>query len=986
MEMRRAKALASVSIAVFFILAAGAARAHDSNEGNAGPSTLLPTGQTLTPTAAPGSTFLELNPGLSAFPDFVAGQATSLALTPDRRTLAVLTSGYNNNYDDKGNLIPDASNEYIFLFDVSRGAPKAKQVIEIPDSYQGLTFTPDGTKLLASGGGDDALHLFVPGETGWTEASGSPVQLKHLASPTTPPIPAGAANGLSQGPLAQGIGVSSDSKLAVVANRYNDSITLVDLTKNAAVTDVDLRPGKNGAPHGTPGGEYPNSVVVKGTTTAYVSSERDREVVVVDLTKPAVAGRIAVLGLPNRLLLSRDGSKLFVASDNADLVSVIETATNTVLSTIPTLGPRERCDTSKYKGAGPNALALSPDESTLYVSNRGTNSLAVVDLAHNRGEVVGLIPTGWYPSDVVVSGDGRTLYVSNSKSVPGPNPGNCLGYQTVPCPVKDSPVAFAPNEYIENLTKGGLLTIPVPKKGALDELTEIVARNNHFDFRPSWRDDEIMEALHHRIQHVIYIIKENRTYDQILGDLGKGNGDPGLAEFPAATTPNLHAAAGNFVTLDNFYDTGEVSGNGWPWSTSARESQAGALMLPVNYACSPLTGANCSTNLPNPIAPGIGSYSRGGSYDWEGTNRNINVGLSGAARFAENPYLYVLTGGDLDLLPGTANVAAPDGPEGEEGRGYLWSAALRAGLTVRNYGAFADLTLYHLPANAGGLPKDRNPFADGQIQAYASNVELSANNLTDPYFRGFDTAYPDFYREAEWEREFKGFVASGKLPSLSIVRLMEDHTGSYGSAIDGVNTPEIQVADNDYAVGRLLEALAQSPYKDDTLVFIVEDDAQDGPDHVDAHRSTAFVVGPYVKQGAVVSEHYTTVNMIRTITDILGLDHLGFFDAHEGPMSGVFDLSQKNWSFTSKPSALLAGTQLPLPQAVRMLRPTHDSAYWVAKTAGMDFSAEDRVDAALYNRVLWEGLMSGKPYPVARTSDAVKEGPVSRPGADPDDG
>jgi len=173
-------------------------------------------------------------------------------------------------------------------------------------------------------------------------------------------------------------------------------------------------------------------------------------------------------------------------------------------------------------------------------------------------------------------------------------------------------------------------------------------------------------------------------------------------------------------------------------------------------------------------------------------------------------------------------------------------------------------------------------------------------------------------------------------------------------------------------VGRVLQAVAGSPYKDDTLVFIVEDDAQDGPDHVDAHRSTAYVVGPYVKQGAVVSNHYTTVNMLRTITDVAGIDHLGYFDATQGPMTEVFDLNQKTWSFTATPSGLLTGTKLPIPKvALRPLRqPTHDAKYWARKTKGMDFSSEDRLDARVYNRILWEGLMGSKPYPATRAGSS----------------
>ncbi len=648
------------------------------------------------------------------------------------------------------------------------------------------------------------------------------------------------------------------------------------------------------------------------------------------------------------MILDKAQRTLYVASDNADIISVIDTARNAVVATIATVGPSGILPPgkAKYKGSSPNGLALSPDERTLYVTNRGTNLLAVISLDTSPARVVGLIPTGWYPSDVRVSGDGRMLYVSNAKTVPGPNPGNCLGYETVPCPVPNTPVHFAPNEYVLNLTGSALLSLPVPGNRQLSELTEVVAANNGFsnelEREEGERHSRTMATLRQNIKHVIYIVKENRTYDQILGDLGKGNGDPRLTEFPRTTTPNLHAMASSFVTLDNFYDSGDVSGNGWPWSTAARESDAGAKMLPPNYA-------------------GNGG---GGSYDWEGTNRNVDVALVGAARIAANPLAASL---DADTLPGTGNVAAPDGPDGEVQQGYLWDAAMRAGLSVRNYGFFIDLTRYHLvgtPYAALQIPLDRTPFAHGSVQSYAANPQLLP--VTDPHFRGFDDAYPDFYREQEWEREFDGYVASGLLPALSLVRFMNDHTGSYSTAIDGVNRPDIQVADNDYAVGRLIEVVSKSRFANDTLIFVVEDDAQDGPDHVDAHRSTAFVVGPFVKKRPLVRTHYTTVNMVRTISDVLGIAHLGLFDANQRPMTDVFDLAQTNWSFIATASSLLNATSLPLPSGVLFagsVRPARSVSYWIAQTQGFDFSEEDKVDPLAYNRMLWTGLMGGRAYP-----------------------
>ena len=914
-------------------------------------TTMLPTGQMMSPLAAPGATYTTLNPGLKDNPTLPAGFAQSEVLSPDGKTLLVLTSGYNYVVDATGKKLPADSTQFIFVFDVSGGTPVQKQVVPVSNSYVGIAFAPDGQKFYVPGAGEDNLHVFALKAGTWAE-SGTPIKLGHTRG-----------LGLAQGATATGIAVTADGTRAVIANRYNDSVTLVDLVNLKVLGEQDLRPGKSGGVGGTAGGEYPNSVAIVGNTTAYITSERDREVVVVDISGSvsAVKARIAVQGNPNKMALNKAQTTLYVASDNADVVSVIDTVKNTVTTSVATLAPTSVLSAAqaKYKGASPNGLALSPDEKTLYVANRGTNSLAVVSLSAAVPVVTGLIPTGWYPSDVRVSADGATLYVSNAKTPPGPNAGNCLGYETVPCPVANSPVKFAPNQYIENLTGSALLSLRTPTSSTLSLLTGQVATNNHFNAVPSAVDAQTMATLRANIKHVIYVIKENRTYDQVLGDLGKGNSSPALAEFPQKTTPNLHALANNFVALDNFFDSGEVSGNGWPWSTAARESDAGAKMLPPNYA-------------------GNGG---GGSYDWEGTNRNVNVGLSGAARVAANPLSQSL---DADTLPGTGNVAAPDGPNGESQQGYLWNAALRANLSVRNYGFFIDLARYHLAGTAQAalqIPTDRTPFASKSVQAYSANADLAP--LTDVYFRGFDDNYPDFYREQEWEREFNGYVSSGNLPNLSLVRLMNDHTGNFGTAIDGVNTPEIQVADNDYAVGRLIEAVAKSPYANNTLIFIVEDDAQDGPDHVDAHRSTAFVVGPYVKKSALVSTHYTTVNMLRTITDVLGLDHLGIFDANQGPMTDVFDLAQTSWSYTATASSLLKATALPLPAGVlyaASAKPTHNARYWAAKTRRFDFSEEDKVDAVAYNQVLWEGLMGGRPYP---TTNHVATEVADRPKVSP---
>jgi hypothetical protein len=468
-----------------------------------------------------------------------------------------------------------------------------------------------------------------------------------------------------------------------------------------------------------------------------------------------------------------------------------------------------------------------------------------------------------------------------------------------------------------------------------------------------------MAFLRSRIKHVVYIIKENRAYDQVLGDLPRGNGDPLLTLFPEATTPNHHGLASQFVTLDAFQDTGETSGVGWNWTVSARTTDSVEKTQPVNYA------------------------GRGLNYDWEGTNRNINVGV---ATLAERLALDPATPGDPDLLPGTSDVASGDPADGEAaGASYLWDGALRKGLTIRNYGCFGDLTRYFVPsASPIFTPLDRHPFSSGTRQFYPAKAALQATS--DLYFRGFDTSYPDYWRFKEWEREFDQFAESGDLPALEFVRFPHDHFGSFGSAIDDVNTPERQMADNDYAVGLVVDKIAHSRFHDTTLIFVIEDDAQDGPDHVSAHRSIALVTGPYVKQGAVVSTPYNTVSMVKTIEEVLGLEPLGLNDALAAPMADVFDarLSPAAFTYTAKVPEILRATALPVPAATALNTVAHPisvatmaghrhhgAAYWERVMRGQNFNREDALDTPRFNRALWRGIMGSRPFST-RADDAVK--------------
>ncbi len=898
---------------------------------------ILPTGLTITPLAPHGVSYFPLNPHLRRFPSFVAGQPVTIAPSPDGKTLLVLTSGYNRNNGRNGRRVRTASNEYVFVYDVSSDVPRQVQVLQVPNTFDGIAWNPDGKAFYASGGVNDDVHVFRLHGKRWRE-SNPPIHLGHRKG-----------LGIHVKPEAAGLAGTADGRRLLVANFENDSVSLVDLSNRRKIAELSLRPG-----NGVPGGEFPFWVLIHGNNRAWISSPRDRQIVVLDLSpSPRVADRIPVPGEPNRMILNRAGTRLYAAIGTDDKVAVIDTRTSRVLEEIHTTAPRSVFpNPERLKGSNPNALALSPDEKTLYVSNGGANSIAVIHLAsgpHGKSRVVGLIPTGWYPDSIRVSPDGRVLYVVNARSDPGPNPNGCrtsagLSFRSqVPC--------RSANQYILQLSKGGFWTIPTPDSAELVSLTSQVARNDHY--RPGPRRaaaEKMMAFLHKHIHHVIYIIKENRTYDQVLGDLPEGNGDPRLTLFPQPISPNHHKIATDFVDLDNFYASGQVSGSGWNWSTSGQASTMVESTIPLNYA------------------------GRGFTYDYEGDNRNINVGFATLAeRRSANPE----TPNDPNLLPGTNDVAAPDGPGGEADSGYLWNDALRAHLTLRNYGFFLDDQRYWLNhSNPAYIPPISFPYATKKRVAFADKAALMP--VTDPYFRGFDQRLPDYWRFKEWDREFTLYVKHHNLPALELVRMPHDHFGNFRTAIDGVNTVDTEMADNDYAIGLLVQQVAHSPYRNDTLIFMVEDDAQDGPDHVDAHRTVALIAGPYVRRHAVVSAHYTTVNMLATIEGVLGIGPIGINDSVLLPMADVFTTNFKPWTYTAIVPAVLRTTKLPLPPETTAEKAeageypafTHSlrsAAYWASKTRGFDFKIEDHLNTPLFNRILWHGLLGQSvAYPTVR--------------------
>jgi YVTN family beta-propeller protein len=944
------------------------------------PAMQLATGQFVTPTAARGALQQFLNPGLPAYPNFVAGEAVRSQLSPDGTTLAVLCAGHNSLDKPDGTTDTGNSTQFIFLYDVSgahKEAPSLLQVLPQKNSHVGLLFSPDGSTLYAAGGRDDVVYVYKKMGAVWLTAG--TIALNH----------AGKGVGIGVAPNASGLGISADGATLVVANNYNDSISVIDTASGTVRYEHDLRPffAANEGTSGGVGGTYPFGVVVRGNGTAYVSSDRNREVIAIDISSPTAGRLIKRIPLDGNALgmtLSSAGTKLFVAQDNADQVAVIDTARNAVVAKIDARAPdgllpgsdRDDDDESegrrsggRYTGAATFGVTISRDGNTLYAVNSGANSIAVIPLQGDGAyRVRGLIPTAYEPHDITFSADGSWMYIVNGKSVTGPNPGHLnsstAAMTSITYPGGNAQAAInarASNQYQFQLEHASLVSAAVPSPSELERLTRKVAENNFYRGRVG-DDRRVMRFLREHVKHVIYVVKENRTFDQILGDIGNGaNGDPSLTQFGTSITPNFHNLARQFVTLDNFMDPGDGSMDGWSWALQGRVTNTETITQQINYAF----------------------VNRGLSYESEGANRNVPVnwatvaerdaaaGLAGTTNYSMATA--GLPGGTINLLTGTGNHASADAPFGEQ-NGYIFDAVLHAGGTVRNYG-------FHVN-NIGSIGTSGapviDPFDDGVVEV--APLDPSLAQLTDVYFRGFDMNYPDLWRYDEWKREFDQYVAQRNLPSLSMVRFSHDHMGSFGTALAGVNTPETQQADDDLTVGLLVQAVSASPFAADTVIIVTEDDCQDGPDHVDSHRATTYVTGAYVRKNAIVSTHYSQVNVLRTIEDILGTQHLNLNTAFQRPMTDVFDIdSPAAWSYAAVASTVLKTTALdggsgsfgvPFARGANV-KPKHSAEYWASRTAGLDFSDADRLPTGRFNKVIWDGLMGGKPYPARRGGFAL---------------
>jgi len=585
-------------------------------------------------------------------------------------------------------------------------------------------------------------------------------------------------------------------------------------------------------------GHRPYTAVANGSTL-YVSNWGDSTLSVIDLSVSPPVSRSAVFVGPHPSALALRGSDLFVALAGANGVARVDLATGQVREQLTVaLAPHAP------PGSDPNALALSPDGRTLYVAMAGSNAVAVVRLGAKGMRVAGLIPAGWYPTAVATSGDGRTLYVANGK-------GNSSG-------------ANPDGTYIGNVITGSLSIIPVPDSAGLRRYTSQVYALSPFSnarlgptVRPSDRPPEL--------KHVVYIIRENRTYDQVLGDVARGNGDARLAIFDNAVTPNAHAIAARWVLFDNFYVNGEVSADGHEWTDRGYASDYNEKTWPQIYS------------------------SR---REWDLTS-----------------------GEDLANQGGT----------------YLWDAAQRNRLWVVNFGEMTESD-------------------DDSTRTRTGRTNIPGlKDITAANYPGFVLAIADTTRARLFADSVTSWDRQNRFPDLVVLWLPRDHTlGRQASR----PTPRAMVADNDLALGLIVERLSQSPAWASLAVFVLEDDAQNGPDHVDAHRSVLLVASPYARRDAVDSTFYTTASVLRTIEGILGLPPLSQYDAGATPLWNAFTRRPDSTPFVHLPDTW------PLhelnPSAFRSRIPARDLA------------GADEADEMELNREIWESVRPGERMPAPR--------------------
>jgi YVTN family beta-propeller protein len=748
----------------------------------------------------------KLSPAGRSFP--LGDLPLNIAVSPSKKLLAVTNNGQ--------------STQSIQLIDVA--TEKILDNIEVAKCWLGLKFSADEKYLYASGGNDNWIIKYV-------------IQNNKLKLKDTLKLGDKWPNKISPA----GIDIDDTRHLLYIVTKDNNSLYIYNLQKNK----LDSEPIALGA-------EAYTCVLSPDKKQLYISVWGGDKISTFDTEKRIIVGQIPVGDNPNDICLTKSGEYLFVANANDNSVSVINVKERKVIETLTaSLYP------NAPEGSTTNALALSPDEKTLYIANADNNCLAVFNVSTpGSSNSMGFIPVGWYPTSIKTIG--KKIFVTNGKGFSsmanpyGPNPSK-EGQQVIYQSGENKPQE---EQYIGGLFKGTMSIMDVPSEKQLGIYSQQVYQNV-----PYTKERELLSQGEDGnpipkkigdpspIKHVFYIIKENRTYDQVLGDVKEGNGDTSLVLFGKGITPNQHKLAREFVLLDNFYVDGEVSADGHNWSMGGYATD----YLEKNW---------------------VTSYGgRGGEYDAEGTR-------------------------------GVANNKS----------GFIWAQAKKAGVSYRTYGEFAD--------------------------DYKANLPVLENHFCT-YYTSWDQGVRDTTRVNQWKRDFDSLVAINALPQLSTLRLINDHTEGLSKERP---TLFAHVADNDLAVGMFIEYLSKSPVWKESVVFILEDDAQNGPDHVDAHRSTAYIAGPFVKRNFVDHTPYTTTGMLRTIELILGIPPMSQYDAAATPM----------WRcFTSNPNYTALES---LPSNVDLNDKNVASNKLSERSSKFDFSKEDRAPDLEFSDVIWKGV------------------------------
>lgn len=747
-------------------------------------------------------------------------------LSPAGRSLPLGDLPLNLQLSSSGRLLAVTNNgqstQSVQLID-----PRNEKLLDekvLGKSWYGLAFSHDEKELYVSGGNDNWILDFHIKDNKLNNAD--TIRL-GTAWPKNKICPTGLA-------------VNKDNSRLYAVTKEDSTLYVIDPAGRQVIKKVSL-----------PAIAY-SCILMPDEKTLYISLWGGAGVATYNTAAGKLEQTINVGNHPNELLLSRKGTYLFVANANDNSVSIINTKLNKVIETI---------STSLYPtgliGSTTNGLALSANENTLYIANADNNCLAVFDVTKpGNSQSQGFIPVGWYPTNVKTL-DGKII-VANGKGLTsmanplGPQPfskADNSGYQT-------GSTANSRLQYIAGLFKGSLSFIDAPKPEQLKAYTKQVYANTPFtDKRTAQADGENGNPIPRKagekspIKHVFYIIKENRTYDQVLGDMPEGNGDTSLCIFGKRVTPNHHAIAKEFVLLDNFYVDAEVSADGHNWSMAAYASDVVEKTWPTSYG------------------------NRGGSTSFEGGR----------------PVTYPKDG-------------------------FIWDYCKRAGVSYRSYGEFGEYDNAHIKSLQGHM---------------------------GPHSPGFDLDIKDQVRTDAWEHDFDSLLTVNAVPQFSTLRISNDHTSGQKK---GKYSPMAAVADNDLAVGRIIAHLSESPVWKESVVFILEDDAQNGPDHIDAHRSPAFVVGPYVKRDAVIHSMYSTSGMLRTMELILGLPPMSQYDAAALPLYECFTSKPDISPYKVKPA------QIDLDQ--RNIAVNQSSM----RSERFNFTKEDAVPDLDLNEVIWKSV------------------------------